>query len=287
MSAPLLFSHTLGLIFSALLFFSFNAFAVTSGYCPAREGASIVGVATQIDSGDFLYCEYHYLQDQQSTVMDSVQSMGDAVMATVEYRDKSEELLATKKADFSIDRLAPNIEQTDNRHGEKILIQRKNNKDETGVIAISYQAPKVETVNTVEFDASNNLVADAGFDNAVRTYWGDIVAKQKVIIEFAAPVQQTTVNLSIKSRDMKRCNSLNDRGSDKDSGGVADSISYNDSAHLCVTAQAANVFLNWFVKPIVLVYERQSQRLLAFSGSVNLSDNNGDAQSATILYRYQ
>jgi hypothetical protein len=283
MSASRLFFFLVCSIFSVLLFFSLNAFAMTADYCPAKAGASIIGVATQADNGGFLYCEYHYLQDKQSTVMESVQSMGDAVIAKVEYRDGTGQLLATKQVDFSIDRLAPNIKQIDNRHGEKVLIQRNKSPNKTDVIAITYQPPKTQDVKAFALDANKNIVADAGFDNAVRAYWDDIIAKQKVIIEFVAPIQQTTVNLSIKSRNIKRCNALNDSGSSKGQ----DSAVYNDSAHLCVTAQAANVFLNWFVKPIVLVYERESQRLLAFSGSVNLSDENGGAQSATIIYRYQ
>jgi len=263
----------------ALSLFSSTVFAdtlvTTEDLCPSKTGASIVGIAKQVDNGEFLYCEYHYLQNQQLTVLNSVQSMGDAVIVTVEYRDKSQALLAVKKADFSADRLSPNVEQIDNRHGEKVSIQRGKSQNKMDVIMITYFPPNTDTAKTAEVDASSMTVADAGFDNAVRTYWQDIIVEKKVIVDFVAPVQQTTVNLSIKSRDIKRCNSL------------SDSVQYNAAEHLCITAQAANVILNWFVKPIILVYERQSKRLVAFSGAVNLSDNNGDAQSATILYRYQ
>ncbi|MGS2718230.1 hypothetical protein ACVBE9_08670 [Eionea flava] len=243
--------------------------------CPQRDNVAIVGVAQTTAGDKLLYCEYHYLKNTTGELMPSVVSMGDAMASKVEYRNQSQQLIATKLADFSSSQLAPNVEQVDERHGEKLSMQPQTVGEESNAdIAVIYQAANTLEQKKAIVDAGNGLVIDAGFDNAIRAYWDDIVAGNKVIVEFVAPAQQTTVNLSIKSRSIRRCNKL------------SPTTVYDDSTHLCITAQAANVILNWFVKPITLVYERDKQRLIMFSGSVNITDDQGSAQSALIRYYY-
>lgn len=266
----------------SLSFFSSSVLAsetknsTSATFCPERNNAAIVGVA-QTSAGDrLLYCEYHYLKNAEGELMPSVASMGDATVSMVEYRNQSQQLIASKQADFSISQLAPTIEQIDERHGEKVFVKKKIMPEADKVdVVVTYQAPNTSEPSEVTLSAGGGLVIDAGFDNAIRNYWDNIVAGNKVIVEFVAPAQQTTINLSIKPRKISRCNQL------------SPDVVYDDTTHLCVTAQAANVILNWFVKPITLVYERDKQRLAMFSGAVNITDEKGDGQSAVISYFYR
>lgn len=239
--------------------------------CPSRDDAAIVGVAQAQQGDELLYCEYHYLKNAQSQPLPAVSSMGEAVFATVEYRDQAQQRIARKAVDFSADSLAPNIEQIDDRHGEQVIMQTQA----PGQVRIQYTAANSTDSQQATINSENPLVVDAGFDNTIRQYWKDIVNNKKVIVEFVAPVQQTSVNLSIKSRNIDRCNQL------------SQVVSFNSDAYVCVTAQAANVILNWFVEPITLVYARDNQRLMMFSGAVNITDKQGKGQSATIHYYYQ
>ena len=195
----------------------------------------------------------------------------------MQYRDAEQQLIAKKNADFSKNPLAPMIKQVDYRHKEKVSVQQvvdnEGNTSQKPTLDVRYNEPDTGAIQQASIDLSDKTVVDAGFDNAIRLYWEDILSKKTVILDFVAPVQQTSLGLSVKTQSLTRCEKLND-------------VVYTEEQHICIKVNAANIILSWLVKPIYLVYERDSQRLLTFSGHVNISDNNGQGQTATIVYRY-
>lgn len=264
-------------MFKYLLLLLLSPLAIADDSCPYRQGAAIIGVATDSKTNDFLYCEYHFLKDRQSAAINAVTSLDNVVFSEVEYRNNKQELIAQKKADFSKNRLVPVVEQIDFRHNEKVSIQQQADNvsnAEQVVLKVRYQEPNTDSMKEIEVGLGENTIADAGFDNAIRVYWDDVLSNDKVILDFVAPPQQTTLALSVKQQSLKRCQKLS-------------SVVYTEEEHLCIKVKAANIILNWLVKPIYLVYERASKRLLIFSGHVNVTDSNGEGQDATIEYRYQ
>jgi hypothetical protein len=172
--------------------------------------------------------------------------------------------------------LAPTIDQVDFRHNEKVFIQQQIVSDENkkATLEIRYHEPVSGNIKKEIVGLKDATVVDAGFDNAIRVYWDDILTKKKVILDFVAPVQQAIIALSVKKQALQRCQKLSD-------------AVYIEEQHLCIKVKAANVFLNWLVSPIYLVYERSSKRLQTFTGHVNVTDNKGEGQDATIRYYYQ
>jgi hypothetical protein len=259
-----------------LLLLLLSPLVVADDSCPYQQGAAIVGVATDSNDKVFLYCEYHFFTNQNGNAIDSVASLDDIAFSTVEYRDINQQLIAKKTADFSKSRLAPAIDQVDFRHNEKVFIQQQVISDESqkATLEVRYHEPGSGNITKEVMALKDATVVDAGFDNAIRVYWDDILSKKKVILDFVAPVQQTSIALSVKKQSLPRCQKLSD-------------AVYVEEQHLCIKVKAANVFLNWLVKPIYLDYERSAKRLQTFSGHVNITDNKGEGQEATIKYYYQ
>ena len=263
-------------MYKYLLLLLLSPLVVADDSCPYQQGVAIIGVATNASDSTFLYCEYHFFTDQDGSAIGSVISMDDVAFSTVEYRDVEQQLIAKKTADFSKSRLAPAIDQVDFRHNEKVFIQQQMVSDasEKTTLEVSYHEPVSGNIKKEMVDLKDATVVDAGFDNAIRIYWDDILSKKKVILDFVAPVQQTSIALSVKKQSLQRCQKLSD-------------AIYIEEQHLCIKVKAANVFLNWLVKPIYLVYERSVKRLQTFSGHVNITDNKGEGQEAVITYHYQ
>jgi hypothetical protein len=265
-------------MFKYLMLLLLSPWVVAEEYCPYQQGVAIIGVATDTKTNGFLYCEYHFFKNKQSNVINSVILLDDVVFSEVEYRDAEQQLIATKNADFSRNRLAPIIKQVDFRHNEKVFIQptmgEGGSDNQSLRLDVRYHEPSSGNVKKEILGLDKNTVVDAGFDNAIRVYWNDVLSKKKVILDFVAPVQQASIALSVKYQSLTPCQKLSDDV-------------YTEEAHLCIKVKAANVFLNWLVKPIYLVYERNTQRLLTFSGHVNITDSHGEGQTATIAYQYQ
>jgi hypothetical protein len=273
-------------MFKVIVLLLLSPLVVADDNCPFLQGVAIIGVAADAKTKTFLYCEYHFFENKQRIAIDSVGSMSsmnsldDIVFSEVEYRDTKQQLIAKKSADFSKNRLSPTIEQVDFRHNEKVFIRQEVGESDSGsegqqvTLDVRYHEPSSGAVNQQIINLNSNTVVDAGFDNAIRVYWDDILSKKKVILDFVAPVQQTSLGLSVKKQSLTRCQKIS-------------SAVYTEEEHLCIKVKAANVILSWLVKPIYLVYARSSQRLLTFSGHVNITDGKGKGQTATITYQYQ
>lgn len=269
--------------FFLLVFFSPLVLA-NNIYCPDDDNAAIVGVAMQTEAviadvaNGFLYCEYHILYDAENNKLTTVQSMDNVMdsvaVANVEYRDSDQTLIARKVAQFVGNARAPDVEQIDFRTGEKITIKRHSIGSANNDVSVVYLASENSSPQKERFSLSDTMVIDAGFDNTIRTYWDDILAEKKVIFEFLVPASLTTVDLSVIKQSMVQCQYLSDE-------------IYREDDHLCVQVKAANIVLAWFVKPLTLVYQKSTKRLLVFSGRVNITDANGVGQQATIHYRYR
>jgi hypothetical protein len=231
--------------------------------CPHRENVAIIGAAKNIDTGEFLYCEYHTIVSKDRT--------------TVNYYDKSQAPIAIKRIDYSNSRLAPAIEQDDFRHQEAVRVQWEaaQSSSSEAQLLVQYQAANTEELGQKRIAEPGGLVVDAGFDNAIRFYWQRLEEDGRVTFTFVAPAKLRTIKLSVVKRDLLSCFS---EGSAP--------VDYQENTHICYVVKPASSMLSWFVKPIKLLYHRQSQRLVLFSGNSNITNARGRGQQVMITYRY-
>jgi hypothetical protein len=254
------------MVYCSLVCFSLLSYSTSTMAniaCPKSTDVDIVGVARDQSSGDFLYCEYH---------------LSDGTV--VEYRDSVQQLIARKQLDFSLNRLAPNVQQKDFRHGEMIDISRVETITEPPLIQIAYRAPNSESVKTATLRTNTITVVDAGFDNAIRNQWDELLKNGSIVISFVAPVHLRKIDLSVNVAAVSRCYKPQDSSTEESQ------FDYDDERHICYIVKSTNMLLNWFVQPIKLIYSRSDKRLMQFSGDVNITAQNGESLRARIDYRY-
>ncbi len=264
--------------------FAMNAYSANPEQCQSKVFSDlqdsqalpiIIGEASS-DDNKFLYCEYHYsLQGNQRRV---------------DYRDIEQRLIATKTVDFSISEWAPNILQDDFRHGEKVVVTRKDSTDtqsskvflaqyRRGVASDTTQDEDSEPVTLREKEFvldDESVVVDAGFDNAIRDRWQIIMNGSTAQFLFLAPASLRTIQLNVdKHNEVTHCIT-----------GSVEYIPYNNSGYVCLMVKPSNKLLSWFVSSIRLLYDKDSQRLIYFSGASNVTTDRGKGQSVQITYRY-
>lgn len=237
--------------------------------CPQQPNADIIGEATDLKSKQFLYCEYHFLSDKQSIVI---------------YRNSNSEKIAEKTVNYLRSNLAPDIQQTDFRHCESIVVTQSQPlagssvSDSVLAYRVSYRKANSDDVKvkTIRSKPPMKTIVDAGFDNAIRYYWNDLQSTGSATFSFLVPARLKTVTLKVVKMAMEQCESLADL--DK---------RYAHDEHDCYRVYPKSAVLRLFVSPLTLVYQIDNQQLMFFSGNSNITNDNGKGQKVAINYRYQ
>ncbi|MGH1439715.1 MAG: hypothetical protein ACRBBR_06365 [Cellvibrionaceae bacterium] len=255
------------LLISTLIGFSAEAMALAP-QCPdiassddnLSASATIVGSALDPSDNTLLYCEYHYPE------------LPNGRQFLVEYRDSAQALIAQKKLSYSGSLLQPQVRQEDFRHGEQrqVLLSRDANGHLN--IEVQYKKPDAENIKKADLKLSDSLVIDAGFDEAIRQSWIDLIAGQTVKMDFLSPVHLKTFNLSITKTTDKNY--------------LVKREGYSEQV-VSFLIRPSNSFISLFAKPLLLSYDLRTRRLLSYNGNVNITDEDGATMEATIQYYYR
>lgn len=257
------------------IFSSFASGLSAHSYCSSEvyksingtKVPSIIGAAFNVDTQDFLYCEYYFELSENQFL--------------TEYRDAEQSLIATKKVSYGANPLQPSVYQEDLRHGEIRQVDILRDVQESqgvleeakqGVIEVQYKKPRAEKAKLSQLPISSSLVIDAGFDEAVRRYWDDLIDDKKVEIDFLSIVHLKSFRLSISAISTSRCESPK--------------FDKNETDNLCFKVRPSSSFLNFFAQPLYLKYDMRNKKLLMFRGNVNITAIDGATQSAAIFYTY-
>lgn len=181
-----------------------------------------------------------------------------ATQAQVKYNGAEGELLAEKQLDFSHDRHAPDVIRKDYRLDLSLTITTED--DITTMRAKRNGEAPLDA--TLEVD--DKLVIDAGFDFFVQDQWRDLMARKEIKFRYLLPARKTAIKLKLKQRDCKA----------------------GQQQRVCFQVKATNWFVAALMPPIDLEYDKNSLRLLRFSGFGQLPDSNGKNQEVDIHYRY-
>ncbi len=178
--------------------------------------------------------------------------------ARVRYESADGGLLAEKQLDFSQDRHAPDVIRNDYRLNLVLTIKTKNN-------ATTLQAQrkgKAALDTTLEID--EKLVIDAGFDFFVQDHWYDLMQGEDIKFRFLVPARKTAIKLKLKQRNCAAA----------------------EQQRACFRVKPTNWIIAAVMPPIDLEYDKNSLRLMRFSGLGQLPDSNGKSQEVDIHYRY-
>lgn len=243
-----------------ILLFGFMVLQAAAHDCLQWKNADIIGVARHPESQELLYCEYHFLNKTNKLISESV-----------EYFDINQQQIAIKSIDYSNSITAPNINQTDFRHNEKVFVEIG---EDGSALVVKYQKPKSDQLQEKRLSVLNPVV-DAGFDHAIREDWEKIESQGFIFLNFVAAGKLRKITLKVRSASQSRCKNL-----------ITGSFKWMDQKHRCLIVKPANALLNIVVSPIKLIYSVYTKELLVFSGPVNITSAQGKGQQAIITYHY-
>lgn len=189
-----------------------------------EQPLDVVGLASERSSGELLYREFHYCGE-------------DGLVCLIEYRDPAGELLASKELDYRSSVHAPSVSVRDIRHSRQQTFEAQN---------------------------EDGLVADAGFDNFVRSSWDVLSAGERVTFRFQAIGANKPYTMRVQRNDSQDCPAQN----------------------MCLTVEVDSWLLGLVAKPLELVYSEADRRLMRFSGVSNIRSEKDKAQEVNISYQY-
>lgn len=213
---------------------------------PAARAADLTftGHARDLQTGALLYVESHAVSGSGSPQEARV----------VSYRCANGATFARKTLDFGAARLAPSFALDDARSGVSEGLERN-----TRGLRV-FERGRGSAVQSKQLATTANLVADAGFDEFVRTRWDELESGAAHVVPFLVPSRLDTVSFKVRKVNETR-----------------------------IEGQAASVFrlsvagpLGWFLSDIDVSYRRSDRRLLRYRGITNIRDGAGAMISAQI-----
>jgi len=206
-----------------------------------------IGIARNPDNGEILYYEYHYLPAAGSTRI-------------VEYKDADGKLITEKTLQFNGDNTQPEVAQVNHLSGERITISAAPG----GVFKLEYKQNFRANFKQKSFDASSQLVIDAGFDEMIRRSWNELLTEGSVDFDYLAPSRQRTFSLTVEPMTCRA----------------------PTEAARCFSAAPTAWLLRKFLEPIELVYHDSTLQLLSYRGIGNIADTSGKYMKIDISYEY-
>jgi len=213
---------------------------------PAVRAADVtfVGRASDPDTSALLYLESHAVSD----------SGGPREVRVVSYLCANGATFARKTLDFGGTRQAPAFMLDDARSG----VSEGMEWHARGMTVFERQpgaAPRSKTLGNPA-----DVVADAGFDEFVRTRWDELEAGDALVVPFLVPSRLDTVKFRVRK-----------------------------TGETIIAGRAASVFrlsvagaLGWVLPDIDVSYRRDDRRLLRYRGITNIRDGAGEMISAQI-----
>jgi hypothetical protein len=212
---------------------------------PSRAAdLTFTGRARDPETGALLFVESHAVSGSGSPDETRV----------VSYRCANGATFARKTLDYGGARLAPAFALHDARSGVSEGLERSARG--TRVFERARDAtPRSKPLRDVA-----GLVADAGFDEFVRTRWDALEAGEALVVPFLVPSRLDTVNFRVRK-----------------------------AGEATIEGRTASVFrlsvaspLGWFLPDIEVSYRQGDRRLLRYRGITNLRDADGAMISAQI-----
>lgn len=200
------------------------------------------GLARDPKSRALLYREHHLIRRAE----------GKPTERLVIYRCADGTPFARKRVDYRRSAQAPEFSFEDVRLGYREGLRRTGDSDTVWV----RDARGEDERSAVLDDPAARLVADAGFDEFIRSNWAPLVSGQSVPLRFAVPSRLQTLGFKVDRQGPQTLGREPAETFRLKLGGV----------------------LGWVAPHIDVAYGRDSRRLLRFEGLSNLRSDDGRSQ---------
>ena len=202
--------------------------------------------AVEQESDSLLYFEHH-----RETVCD-----GARLSWEVSYVDGDGDTLATKSLDFSRHAIKPDVVLDDRRTGYREGAIVRGDSIEM-FRRLDHTAPEYRDSILPQRLAAIN----AGFDQAIRSYWDLLASGPRVEFDFAVPDRLRSFYFRIRRRG-------------------------KPSETLRLRIEPAHWWLRWVVSRIDITYDSETRRVLVCEGITDMRDERGRRYRARIDFDY-
>ena len=192
-----------------------------------------------------IYIESHYLLFVDTALSDRV----------VLYRCPNGKPFGRKIMRIKGKPLMPEFELTDARLG-----YREGLATRPGGLTVFYQISGKKAEKSDTLDASRALVADAGFDEFVRTQWTSLISGNSVALDFVVPSQLDYLGFKVKWVKKTAI----------------------DGEAVQVFKLAPSGILGWVASGLDVTYADSDRSLRQFAGLSNIRDLSGENYEAKI-----
>lgn len=201
------------------------------------EANERIGYAYDKQTGEFLYSETHR----------EVMEDGRIVTNTVSYKDGGGKVFAEKSIDFQRSLTMPDFHlvNADNGH-----IEGARGSDEQ--LDVHFRQLSDTDVREASVETPQNGIIDAGFDRFIEQHWDALISGDVIEREFLIPSQ-----LDFYTFEIERA----------------------ESEHLEAYAfelRIKSMFLQMFVRPVLVHYDAQTRSLLRYEGISNIRNDQGE-----------
>lgn len=220
------------------------------GYSATQSFQQVIGNATGLQSGEYLYREVHC-------------GAKNELASEVLYLSRDKTLIAHKKLNYESGSTTPSFIQTNVLNQEKIDVSFDQKAIVMSMIAADgKQTSRQYQVSRIDKDP---IVIDAGFDTFIQQNWKELVSGKTKVFQFPLVSRSTLISLRVKSAVCQ----------------------YQTETDQCFALEPANWFFRMLASPIELGYDSSLIRLNRYRGLSNINDENGDGLVVDIKYLYQ
>jgi hypothetical protein len=207
------------------------------------------GAAVDLKTRRPVYTERH-----QETVVNGVR-----VGLRSTYVGPDGTVWATRRVDFSKNPMVPDFEFEDYRSGYRLGAESRGGDSVRFFERDGATAPLVEKVVRIPGTA----VVDAGFNNFVQLNWETIASGRRMYFNFGAPFAMDYYGFRVY-KDGERTE--------------------GNRRFMTVKLDIDNFVIRLFLDPIVLTYDMDARRLVAYEGISNILDDEGESYVVRISY---
>lgn len=210
------------------------------------------GTAYDLETGNLLYRDFH----------EETWENGRHISSIITYKDPEGKTFAKKRISFLKNRTLPEFQLEDYRDGylEGGVLQNGNS------VKLYFRRKLEDTIQEKILDSGKLSALDGGFDYFVIDHWDELLSGQKIKFNFLVPVERDKFEFfaeKIKEGE------------------------YKGRPALFLKLKIASSILSVFVKPIDLVYDMGSKRIMEFRGTSNINDENGKSHKVKIVYGFR
>ncbi|TGL60950.1 hypothetical protein [Leptospira sarikeiensis] len=210
------------------------------------------GTAYDLETGNLLYKDFH----------EEIWENGKHARSIITYKDPEGKIFAKKRIDFSKNRTLPDFQLEDSRDGylEGGTLQNGNS------VKLFVRKRSEDSIQEKIIDGGVLSSLDGGFDYFVIDHWEELISGKKIKLNFLVPSERDKFQFSLEKIKEGE---------------------YSGKPALFLKLKIDSAILSVFVKPIDLVYDIQSKRIMEFKGTSNINDENGKSHKVKIVYGFR